>query len=165
MDFERYIKPVNKKTTESIMKKEMSKMLSFAAAVACVAMAPAFTACGGDSFGGESFVAPSIEETAHVKNSCTFNTNSYTYYKKVSVEDGIFLTREAALKGGTLVSVNTYKDAPYSFVAAECADMEGDEVRCEGDKITVIVTGDPAAMQESFKQAIATEERLCGMFQ
>jgi hypothetical protein len=146
------------------MKNKMPKKLSIVA-VACLATMPFFTACGGDSIGGESFVAPVLEETAHVKNSCTFKTNSYTYYKKVSVEDGIFLTREAALKGDTLVSVNTYKDAPYSFVAAECADMEGDEVKCEGDKITVIVTGDPAAMQESFKQAIATEEKLCGMFQ
>ncbi len=139
------------------MKKNASKKISLAAAVSCMAVASALVACGNDS----SSVASVPETPAAAKNTCSFTTDSTSYYKIESVEDGITVVRETRLKGDSLISVSTYKDAPYSMVAAECSEMDGDDVKCEGDKITVVSTGEPEDLELDFGLAMMVQAAEC----
>jgi len=41
--------------------------------------------------------------------------------------------------------------------------MEGGEVKCEGDKITVITKGDPSVLEEAFGLNMEVDRTLCSM--
>lgn len=114
-----------------------------------------FSGCSHDMAGAIN------EMTAATVNSCVFKTDSTSYFEMDAIEDGVGINRVTMLKGDSLVSVSTYKDAPYSFLAAECFDMEGDEVKCEGDKITVISRGSPEELALSFGLNMKMERSSC----
>ena len=114
-----------------------------------------FSGCSHDMAGATA------EMSAATENSCVFKTDSTSYFEMEAIEDGVTINRVTTLRGDSLVSVNTYKDAPYTFLAAECFDMEGDEVKCEGDKITVISRGSPEELALSFGLNMKMERSSC----
>lgn len=137
------------------MKKTFFKMLPFA--FSGLMVVSTLTACG------DRLSAVDSGKETHARNTCEFLTDRATYYKVESVEDGIFIHRVTTLKGDSLVSVHTYENAPYTFLASECSDMEGGEVKCEGDKITVITKGDPSVLEEAFGLNMEVDRTLCSM--